>query len=71
MEIRKKIGAELAMHRKQLGMTQKQVAEISGIAQADLSRFEHGKGNITAETLERIATVMGLNIDVTFEEKKE
>jgi transcriptional regulator with XRE-family HTH domain len=40
------------------GMTQKQLAEKAGIAQAHLSRLEAGKGEIYVSQLKKIAKVL-------------
>lgn len=44
--------------REQRGMTQAQLAELSGINQADISRIERGATNPTAKTLQRIARAL-------------
>ena len=37
--------------RKQLGLTQKQLSEKTGIAQADISKLENGNANPSLKTL--------------------
>ena len=41
--------------RKSSGMTQKQLSEKTGIAQADISKLESGSANPSLRTLQRLA----------------
>ena len=41
-DIKKSLGAKLKERRQELGMTQKQVADILGVAQPVYQRFEKG-----------------------------
>lgn len=52
--------------RKQTGMTQKQLADKTGIAQSDISKFETGGGNPSLKTLQRLAAGMGMVLHVEF-----
>lgn len=52
--------------RKAANMTQKELSEITGITQADISRLESGNSNPTISTIQRIATGLGINIQVNF-----
>ena len=52
--------------RKASGLTQKQLAEKSGIAQADISRLERGNANPSLRTLRRLAQGMGMRIRLEF-----
>lgn len=45
--------------RDEQSLTQKQLAEVTGIAQADISRFENGTGNPSLRTLKRLADGLG------------
>ena len=53
--------------RKATGMTQKQLAEKSGINQADISKLERGSGNPSLRTLQRLAAGMGMRLKLEFE----
>ena len=53
--------------RKQSGLTQKQLAERTGIAQADISRLERGAGNPSLKTLHRLAEGMGMRLKIDFQ----
>lgn len=52
--------------RRSSGLTQKQLAERSGIAQADISKLENGNGNPSLRTLQRLAVGMGMSIRIEF-----
>ena len=52
--------------RKASGLTQKQLAEITGIAQADISKLENGNANPSLRTLQRLADGMGMRIKLEF-----
>lgn len=52
--------------RKMSGLTQKQLAERTGIAQADISKLESGNANPSLRTLERLAAGMGKRVEVRF-----
>ena len=46
--------------------TQKQLAELTDITQADISRFENGTGNPSLRTLKRLAEGLGMSLKVEF-----
>lgn len=52
--------------RKSTGITQKQLAEITGIAQGDISKLENGSANPSLRTLQRLATGMGMKLKIEF-----
>ena len=52
--------------RQQKHITQKELAEITGIAQADISRLENGNANPSLNTLKRLAEGLGMAIKVEF-----
>lgn len=52
--------------RKRSGLTQKQLSEKTGIAQADISKMETGNGNPSLRTLQRLAAGMGMRIKLEF-----
>ena len=52
--------------RKSSGMTQKQLAERTGIAQADISKLETGSANPSLKTMQRLAFGMGMRLKVEF-----
>ena len=52
--------------RQENGMTQKQLSDITGITQADISRLESGTANPSLRTLKRLAAGMGMALKLEF-----
>ena len=52
--------------RQKTGMTQKQLAERTGIHQSDISKLERGNGNPSLRTLSRLAVGLGMKLKVEF-----
>jgi len=52
--------------RKIAGLTQKQLSELTGIAQADISRLETGNANPSLSTLKRLASAMDMTLKIEF-----
>jgi len=50
-----KLGANLRSARTQLGMSQEQVADLSGVHATEVSRIEAGKRDPRVSTVERLA----------------
>lgn len=48
--------------REVLQVTQKTLAELSGVGLRTLKQFERGKGNPTLQTLKKIAEVLGMEL---------
>lgn len=53
--------------RKVSGLTQKQLAERTGIAQSDISKLETGNANPSLKTLQRLADGMGMKLKISFQ----
>lgn len=56
------LSATLASRRKTLGISQNDLAEMSGVSPATIKNIERGKGNPSFETVEKILSVLGLEI---------
>ena len=56
--------------RKQNNMTQKELAERSGIDQSDISKIERGVANPSLSTLKRLAEGMDMILKLQFIPKK-
>jgi transcriptional regulator with XRE-family HTH domain len=56
------IGKSISERRKQLSITQHDLAEIAELGIATVKDIERGKGNPSLSTLEKICTVLGLEI---------
>ena len=65
-EPERQIMRAIAEEREEREMTQKQLAEATGITQADISRLESGTGNPSLRTLKRLAAGMGMALKVEF-----
>ncbi|MBR2401550.1 MAG: DUF2442 domain-containing protein [Lachnospiraceae bacterium] len=56
--------------RERAGITQKQLSEIVGIYQADISKIERGLTNPSVSTLKRPADGLGVELRIEFIQKK-
>lgn len=52
------LGLEFQDARRALGLSQRELADRSGVRQADISRIERGAGNPTESTLQRLAEAL-------------
>lgn len=69
-DLRTEVGEKLAQRRKELGLSQKELAEKADIPQSRISLIEKGKCNVTLETLKVLFDALGYTIHIT-EEKKQ
>ena len=63
-EQRQRIGQRIADLRKQRGMTQQDLADITGNQRNHISRIESGKYSVGFDTLQAIAEALGGTIDI-------
>ena len=56
------IAMQIVALREQAGLTQVELAERTGISQADISRIERGATSPTARTLQRIAEALNAEV---------
>lgn len=54
------------LSRKKMNLTQKELAELSGINQADISKIERGSANPTVKLLRKLANAMGMDLELRF-----
>lgn len=59
MDMRKLVGKNAERLRRERGMTQEQLAEISGFSQQYISGLERGQRNPTVVTLYELAVALG------------
>ncbi|MCL2287097.1 MAG: helix-turn-helix domain-containing protein [Firmicutes bacterium] len=57
--------------RKNAGLTQKQLSEITGINQGDISRLENGEANPSLKTLKRLAAATNTTLRIEFRPLEE
>jgi ribosome-binding protein aMBF1 (putative translation factor) len=62
------IAREVILFRTKTGLTQRELAERLGTSYSAVARLESGRHKPSLETLERLATVMGKRLQITFEE---
>ncbi len=62
MRHRYRLGAEFSLLRQEAGLTQDELADRTGIDQAEISRIERGASNATEDTLARIAQELDAEI---------
>lgn len=60
-----RIGAALRAKREQSGLTIYEVGERAGVTGAYVSALERGNGNPTISVLQKIATAVGADIDMS------
>ncbi len=61
MDVRKLVGENFARIRREKGLTQEQVEELSGFSQQYISDLENGKRNPTIVSLYELAEVLGVS----------
>lgn len=57
---------EMIKARREAGLTQKELAERTGLQQSNISRIENGNGNPSLETLNKIAQGLGKKLVISF-----
>lgn len=60
------IASQITIHRVNLEMSQKQLADLIGVSQSLISRWENGDENFTLETLVKIASALDIEIQCPF-----
>ena len=52
--------------RDEQNISQRQLSDITGITQADISKMESGEANPTLQTIKRIAQGLGMKLELVF-----
>ena len=60
MDMRKLVGRNVKRIRQEKGLTQEQLAEISGFSQQYISGLEQGRRNPTIVSIYELATALGV-----------
>jgi len=63
-EERQRIGQRIGDLRKAKGMTQQDIADMTGLQRNHISRIESGKYSVGFDTLQSIAEAIGGTIDI-------
>lgn len=59
------VGEVVACARSKVGISQKELAALTGIDQSDISKIERGMANPSITTLDRLAKAMGMEIQIS------
>lgn len=59
---KKDIGSYVIARRDALDISQARLAELSGLSVHTISNLETGSGNVTLETLLKVADILGLKV---------
>ena len=57
-------------YRKELGLTQQDIADATGIKRPNIARLEAKKGGASLETLVRYADALGMKLNISLEKKE-
>lgn len=68
MSYREEIGGDLQTLRVQKGMSQRELAEASGVHYSNIAKIENGKYNVSVDILGKVADALGCKL--TFEERR-
>lgn len=58
------IGAGIRFHRRKAGLTQAELARLSGVGKASVFDVEKGKQSIQMDTLLKILSVLNMELDI-------
>ena len=62
------LGKRIALHRKELGLTQTKLAKTLDISQQTMAHYEVGRLRISVELLTTLARVLSINVETLLEE---
>ena len=68
-ETKEQILTEYIALRKEKGLSQEDIARLTGIARPNISRIENGKYDPTLEVLTRLASALNRKLEIHFVEK--
>ncbi len=63
MDVRRRVGLNLQLLRREAKLSQEELADRSGVHQTYLSGVERGVRNPTVTVLQKIAVALGLDIE--------
>lgn len=63
------IGEALMKARSNANLSQSELSKIAGIDQSDISKIERGVANPSVSTLKRLASAMGMELNISFDTK--
>jgi len=62
----KEIGAAIRKRRKELGLSQEQLAEKAGVSYQQIQRYENGSSMLNVENVQRIAKILQMAVTSIF-----
>lgn len=65
------IGAAIKLRRKELGLSQEQLAERVGVSYQQVQRYENGSSTLNVENVQRIARALALPVTAFFASTSE
>ena len=65
------VGRIFKQARRELGYTQQELAEASGVKRPNIARLESGKHSPTVDMLQRVAYSMGMDIEIHLKERED
>jgi len=69
-DIYQEIAALIISTRTEAGLTQEQMAQITGVSQANISKFENGYNHPNITTLKKLADGLGKRLIISFADKE-
>ena len=66
-ELAKMIGIRIRNYRSKAGFSQERLAELAGCHSTYIGQLERGEKNATLESIEKIATALGISLEKLFE----
>lgn len=70
-EFMEEINLKVKRRRRELGLTLRDLAELTGLGIDMLSRFERGSGGISLRHLEQVLDTLGLTLRVEVQRRAE
>jgi y4mF family transcriptional regulator len=65
-----RVGQAIRDRRKELGITQPNLAEVAGVSTNTLYKLEKGQGNPTLDVLNKLAEVLGMELKLEVKKLK-
>lgn len=59
------IGSRVRSQRRELGLTQQQLADLAGVSDATVRQIEHGTGKSTLSSMIAVLEVLGFTLEVS------
>lgn len=64
-DIRQRIGQQIAELRQKRGLSQYQLADLSGVGRSHITRIEQGKYNVRIDILDKLVEALGGKLEIT------